>query len=29
MILKRADALTVAKESKEILNKEAKRLIFC
>ncbi len=29
MILKRAVALTVARESKEISNKEAKRLIFC
>jgi len=29
MILKRADALTVAKKSKEISNKGAKRLIFC
>lgn len=29
MILKGAVALTVARESKEISNKEAKRLIFC
>jgi len=29
IILKGAVALTVARESKEISNKEAKRLIFC